>query len=250
MLVIMAVCTASLSRSQESNAQITVSVPSTEEEATSIWRTINDIQFFDRMGYTVNLPEDERIDALVVKSKEGKFGNRDYEAIYALLESDVFHERDYLAAFEKVKNREPAIRRMILRLDTLGRSCDWDFKMFDHYNVVLTLYGSGGSYDSNTGKITLFATPDGGFKMYADPANTIIHEIVHMGIEASIVQKYNVPHALKERVVDDMVLILFGDTLPEYRVQNSGDPGIDRYLRSKDDLKNLDMMIKDYIAKQ
>jgi len=68
---------------------------------------------------------------------------------------------------------------------------------------------------------------------YDNPANTIIHEIVHMGIEKSIIQKYNLSHGLKERIVDTIVYVLFGEFLPEYKVQNMGDTKIDKFLKKE-----------------
>ena len=119
--------------------------------------------------------------------------------------------------------------------------------MLKHYEVIFTLYGSGGSYDPQTGLITLFTTKEGKFKKYQNPANTIIHEIVHIGMEHSLVQKYNLAHGLKERIVDTFVFLMFGELLPEYTIQNMGDPGIDEHLRNKEDLKALNTILEKHM---
>lgn len=235
--------------SQETGMRFSVNIPTIEQEATSIWKTINDIEFFEKQGYTINLPKDKLIDSLIIKSKKGTFGNIDYSSIYGLLESKIFSESDYLLALAEVQEQEQLINRMILQIDSLKKFWDWDFGMHKNYAVVFTLYGSGGSYDPTSGTVTLFATKDGGFKNYRNPSNTIIHEIVHIGIENSIVQKYNLPHTLKERIVDAIVFLLFNDLLPEYKIQNMGDTKIDDYLKDKTDINNLGKILGDFKEK-
>ena len=230
--------------SQALVGRIAVRIPDIEQEATSVWRTIKDISFFEKMGYQVNLPPSELIDSLIKKSKTGAFGSDDYSSIYSLLETRIYNSKDYSAALTKVQEQVQLLNSLILQLDTLRKSWDWDFKMFDNYSVVITLYGSGGSYDDATGTVTLFASTDGGFKMYKNPANTIIHEIVHMGIEESIITHYNVPHVLKERIVDKIVFLLFSEFLPEYQIQNMGSSCIDGYLKEKSDIRKLGKLVE------
>lgn len=232
--------------SQETPKKVSINIPTIEQEATSIWRTIKDIEFFEKQGYNINLPKNEIIDSLIIKSKHGTFGNLDYSSIYDLLELKIFNKSDYQLALENVREQEQLISKMILQLDSIKNFWNWDFKMYENYAVVFTLYGSGGSYDPATGTVTLFATKEGNFKLYTNPANTIIHEIVHIGIEESIAQQYNLPHALKERIVDKIVLLLFNDLLPEYKIQNMGGSHIDKYLKDEDDIKNLNIILKDY----
>ncbi|MEO1652336.1 MAG: hypothetical protein AAFU64_02225 [Bacteroidota bacterium] len=225
--------------SSAQNYKAVVELPSLQQEASSVWRTIRDISFFERAGYTVHLPQDPLIDSLILKSKNGSFGNDDFSSIFQLLESSIYQEKEYAAALQKVKAQLPLINQMIQEIAKTKDSWNWDFKMYDTYRVVLTLYGSGGSYDPDQGVITLFTTTDGVFKNYTNPANTIIHEVVHIGIEQSLIQNLKLSHVRKERTVDKMVKILFGDRLPNYRVQNMGDTEVDTYLKEKKDLQNL-----------
>ena len=82
--------------------QISIQVPSIQQEATSIWRTIHDIRFFEQQGYQVNLPQGALIDSLVHKAKQGAFGNQDFSSIYGLLEAGAYNATDYDAAVAKV----------------------------------------------------------------------------------------------------------------------------------------------------
>ena len=230
--------------SQTKATQISFPVPTIEQEATSIWRTINDIKFFEKQGYRVHLPKVPQIDSLIAKSKRGAFGNDDYPQIYNLVERHVFDEQDYAKAIEKVKSQEVLINNLIDTLRNTQSQWNWKFKTFGRYQVVFTLYGTGGSYDPDRGIITLFTNSQGKFMNYESPANTIIHEIVHMGIEKEIVQKLRLSHGLKERVVDTIVYLLFKEKLSEYRIQNMGNPKLDDLLKAKSDIASLPKILK------
>lgn len=67
-------------------------------------------------------------------------------------------------------------------------------------DVVLTKYGTGGSYELPN-KIILNITSD-----YNDPCITFVHELVHLLVEEPIVKKYNLSHWQKEGLVDYLIL--------------------------------------------
>ena len=233
---------------QTQTSRIEVVQPTIENEATSVWRTINDISFFEEHGYQVNLPKDPLIDTLVTKSRNGTFGNEDFSAIRTLLETNVFQEKDYLLAIQKVTNQTDFLNELINEIDIKKGNWDWNFKMFKTYKVVLTLYGSGGSYDPNDGIITLLTNKTGGFMKYKNPAYTIIHEITHMGMEDSIVRRYHLPHGLKERLVDTFVSLMFQEKLPGYKMQTMGDERIDKYLTTESDIRTLDKILSNFLG--
>lgn len=224
-------------------ATIELVPPTAAQEATSIWRTINDIVFFEAQGYTIHLPEDPLIDTLIEKSKSGTFGNDDYASIYALVETKVFDLTHYEQAIQNVEGQLPLINTLVDEIESTKSDWDWNFAMFATYKIAFTLYGTGGSYDPDTGRITLWTNKTGEFMNYQNPANTIIHEITHMGMEYAIVRKHDLPHGLKERVVDTFVYLLFSEKLPEYKIQNMGDPRLDTYLKKKADIGSLDTIV-------
>lgn len=228
-------------------SRINVNIPSIAEEATLIWRTLNDIQFFEEHGYTVNLPKSNLITTLIKKSKEDQLDNNDYAQIVNLLEDSLYQESDYQLGLEKIQMQLPLIDSLVEELINTKRS--WVFKKFDRYKVTLTLYGPGGSFNPEEGSLLMLTTKEGQFKQYDNPANTLIHEIVHIGIEQSIVQKYHLDHGLKERIVDTFVYLNFKEALPEYRIQNMGDVGIDRYLKSKNKLCKLEKIVAKFTDK-
>ena len=207
-------------------------------ESEYIWRTIQDTKFFEENGYEVSLPRNPLIKNLKEKSKSGSLTNEDYERLRSFIQDSVYKKNDYQKGYNKIKNELELINKMANKISQ--SDLEWDFKEFDTYQVNLTLYGPGGSYNPDEGSILIFTTPEGQFKNYDNPANTIIHEITHIGIEESIINKYKIPHSLKERMVDTFVFLNFNEYLPEYRIQEMGENRTDQYLKTKEDLKNLD----------
>lgn len=246
LLVVFSLCTFSC-KSQTQQSRIEIVPASIELEATSIWQSINNIIFFEKQAYTVNLPEGSLIDSLLIKSKLGNFGNEDYQRIYSFLEAKVFKQSNYEKAKLKLENQIDFINDLISEIDSKKHLWDWEFKTFDRYKVVFTLYGTGGSYDPNTGVINVLTNKEGEFMNYKNPANTIIHEITHIGMEQSIIRKYNLPHGLKERLVDSFVSLMFREKLPEYKIQNMGDIRIDDYLKKQEDLNSLNAIISEFV---
>ena len=71
------------------------------------------------------------------------------------------------------------------------------FHLKDAYTVFLTKYGTGGSYDALSGKVIVNIETRGKEKIIG----TLVHEIIHTGIEHLIVS-CDVRHWYKERLVD------------------------------------------------
>ena len=66
----------------------------------------------------------------------------------------IYNEAAYQQAFAKIQSRKPLINQLINRLDDIETR--WTLRHFDTYQVKLTLYGPGGSYDNTNGSILLF----------------------------------------------------------------------------------------------
>lgn len=221
----------------EAQNRIAVNIPSAKSETDYIWQTIQDINFFEENNYQINLPKGDLIDELKRKSKRNTLNDNDYKKLETFITDSVYDKADYLKGFTKIKNERSLINKMISDIDQL--KLNWTFKTFNTYQINITLYGPGGSYNPDEGSILIFTTPDGQFKNYSNPANTIIHEITHIGIENSIINKFQLTHPLKERIVDTFVFLNFKEELPDYQIQDMGDYRIDQYLKTKDDLKDL-----------
>lgn len=228
--------------------KIKVNIPTAKDEAAYIWRTIRDIKFFEQHKYPVSLPKDALIEALKKKARNNQFSEQDYAAIEQLMRNKVYRKSAYTKGIQMIEKDLTLLNRLVERLGK--NKFNWPFKEYDTYQVNLTLYGSGGSYDADRGIITIFTTPEGKFKQYKNPVNTLIHEIVHIGMEASIMRKYKVDHGLKERIIDTFVMHHFKKYLPEYRIQNMGDKRLDAYLSKKEDFRNLEKIIQKMSGKK
>ena len=226
-----------LSTSLISQKYYDIQIPTAEEEADYIWRTIIDIAFFEEYNYQLSLPRGPLIEELKTKSRNKQLTDEDQERLRVFIKDKVYRKQDYQAGYQKIAKQLDLLNKMTRRLKRHKR--DWSFKVFDTYPIVLALYGPGGSYDPDTGRIIVFTTSDGRFKTSDNAAHVIIHEVVHIGIEQSIIQELEVPHALKERIVDQLVVAYFGKWLPDYRVQNMGETRIDPYLETRRDAKQL-----------
>ena len=71
----------------------------------------------------------------------------------------------------------------------------------DSYTVVLTKYGSGGSYNGSIGELIIRI---GSQERQEQLVGVITHEIVHMTIQ-HFIDKYEVSHWRKEKLVDMLV---------------------------------------------
>ncbi len=222
--------------------RISINIPSAEAEAEYIWRTLQDISFFEENNYQLSLPKHSLIDNLIDSVKAGNFGERHYELIQSMMTDSIYNRDDYLLGYKKLEHRRDLMNQMINEIDDFD--LNWPVKTFKVYQINLTLYGPGGSYDPDEGSILIYTSPVGMFKNYDEPHNTIIHEVVHIGIEDSIVRKYDLPHPLKERIVDTFVSLNFGQYLPNYKIQEMGDKRIDPFLKSVEEFKNLDKIVR------
>ena len=225
--------------------RISIQIPSAQTEAEYIWRNLQDTKFFDEHGYQVSLPRGPLMDELKEKARAGKLSDEDYTRLEKFVVERVYRAEDYQAGYDKIENERSLINQMINALNP--SAYPWGFQSYDIYTINLTLYGPGGSYNPDDGSLLVYTTPQGQFKSYDNPANTVIHEIVHIGIENSIISKYQVPHPLKERIVDTFVSLHYGDKLPSYRVQDMGEQRSDAYLQQPADFIALDKVVKEIL---
>lgn len=112
------------------------------------------------------------IDTLITKSKKGAFGNKDYNAIYNLVETKIFDPNNYHVAIRKVENQSDLIGSLVHEIEAAKSQWDWEFRLFDTYKIIFTLYGTGGSYDPDKGTISLLTNREGDFINTAIDENT------------------------------------------------------------------------------
>ena len=138
-------------------------------------------EWFKKMGYRLSLPGSLNLDNLKKISQEEaeEYINKEYK------------EDDYKNANIKIQEDWAA-----MSMGFKEKLLKYELNPLDVYDVFLTKYGVKGSYDLPN-SITI------NFKQLEinNISRVIMHEIVHLLIEG-LIQKYNVEHWRKERIVD------------------------------------------------
>jgi hypothetical protein len=218
--------------------KVTICAPSANEEFEKLKFVLNRLSFYKSNGYVVTLPNNTLLqDPKILEDLDNAFN------LFKTSE----HDSDFFnKGLETINFERDRVEKFIQKL--LFLKDYWDFKIFPEYKIVLTKYGTGGSYNADVGKVVLLIRKEGGSNR--DPSQTIIHEIVHIGIEESIVQKFSFYHSEKERLVDLLVKTIFAKEFPNYHIQKLGDSNLDEFI-NENSIKNLPETIKRYtLAKE
>lgn len=166
--------------------------------------------------------------------------------IYLKAMESVYHDNDYLPGLNNLEKHRKVIESVFPKFSELNHT--WGFVVKPNYSICLTRYGPGGSYNAITGKVIILTNSDGSFK-HSYPTHTPIHEMVHIGIQEPIVEKFKLSHSEKERLVDKICLALFSNELPGYFIQQLGDPRINEFISSADDIVHLPEVLEKYVQK-
>ena len=224
--------------------EITIRPQNQDEAFSCIKKLIDRLPFFKKNGYHIKLPalpEFEELlqkDIIISEEEKDKLSKAFYANIYDLSMFD--------SSLAVLKKSNEIIRNVCEKLLILN--INWGFKIFDKYEVLLTLYGPGGRYYffKNHGFVELLTTARGTFGCHPG-YETIIHEIVHLGIEEIIVQKYRLKHWEKERIVDLICSLYLKDLLPKYKVNEKGDQKIDAFVNEAAIVQDLPSAIAQFI---
>lgn len=111
----------------------------------------------------------------------------------------------YSAGIERVQAEVPTILNAIEALKRFQQL--WGFELEKTYRIVLTRYGTGGSYDIKTREVIMRTTQTGNFAR-ANPAATPIHEITHLCVE-NLAKQHSLTFSEKERLVNGIDMTLF-----------------------------------------
>jgi len=209
-----------------------------------------------KSGYLPKLPEDS---FLIKSSQKGKRISKERLKMIILK----FYNKDiYENAILKINSKIGKIWLPLFKKLSKWNK-DWEFKIFPHYEIRLTKFGIGGDYFPSYGAFDgKFRSAPGKIKPLKDnraiillklndknyfsrePLEVIIHEIIHLGIEESIVRKFNLNHTEKEKLVDNICFFEFSQLLPNYKCQNLK---MEKNFHLKESLKELPKFIKKYL---
>jgi hypothetical protein len=244
--VLLAACMDGCGSSQPADLHFSVEISSPQQEAAYVCTLIQQVGYFRERGYMPELPDHVSVDALLQKAIHGTIREEDCAPLLTLFEGELYDERAYRRAERTVARALPRVEPVYEVF--LSYRDKWGFHVPEHYRVLLTLYGPGGMFDPERGIIWLMITDAGSFKMNDDPAYAIIHEATHIGIDGPVVQRFELPQPMIERIVDRFVVDHFADILPEYQLQRLGDPAIDALLDHPDSWERLPEYVGTFVG--
>jgi len=207
--------------------------PMTEQEA---WNHVLDGRFFwfdhrQQMGYNREnlIPNDPHMRRLL----ETKDLSADEEAGIRKTFRKIYQQH-----FSKLESKAAELAAYSAGMQEIA-----DFFAARGYAVpneldVLITFGTGGSYSNSSNIVYLCATRRTADRNY----QTMRHEFIHLLIEHPIIRKYNVPHILKEAVVDE-ISRLFG-MRPEQFENNDTYKFAGNYINSDSIKTELDGAVK------
>jgi len=172
---------------------------SVDFEVQRVFDMIKRMEWFNKMGYKISLPE--RI-KLMNLDKIVKLTKKDIKKI--ILEK--YKLQNYQKTESIIKKTWNNISAELSKKLSII-----NLKYKSSYILILTKYGTGGSYNLPNKIILNFnkKTPDRIIKI-------IIHEIIHLSIQ-SLIEEFKINHWIKERIVDLIML----KTMPELaKMQN------------------------------
>lgn len=196
--------------------------------------------FFKSNRYKIAFPQHPTFIA-IVRNPE-LLGKYDIHELQQLFIEQIYNIQDYDQAILDISQTKSFIIQAIAKLALLNDN--WPFKLVDEYKILVTLYGPGGQYNSETDSI--FMLPQS--RLTTNFAQNVVHEIVHIGIEQNIVQKYHLTHWEKERLVDLICALYLNNVMPGYALQINGDERLDNFVDLEAIQYSLPSAIERYIA--
>jgi len=209
-----------------------------KEEFDYILHLLKQSAFFKKNNYTIELPKHPVFLKLVQKPpKLGRFCKAD---LFDLFQKEIYNPDFFKQGISLLKNYQSMFKKAIPRFIQMNKK--WGFKIFPEYKVFLTRYGPGGAYYPHEGWVIMMLDVDGTFKKTENPGETIIHEI-----RKNIVDRFNLDHYEKERLVDLICILKFGDLFPNYFIQQEVNKNIDSYVNSTS-INQLPQTMEKYVT--
>ena len=192
-----------------------VRAESLEESFENIWNLAFNFESLSEQGMHVVKPSSSEFDELYgsplnFREKKSTF-ERKFKLIHQTVRSDLLK-----SAIEEKEDFFESIFAELVKLRD-----NWGFKLFRRYEIVATVWGTEGAYDHEDGVILLRVNREGRrTSAYGEPLeHTVVHEVVHIGIEEVIVRRYSLGHDMKEFLVDAICSIYLKELMPEYESQ-------------------------------
>ena len=190
-------------------------------------------------------PSTELMPELIQRGRDKTLRDADYAALLGAM-NGLYHAEDYEKSFQKVVASFATLEKAMPVFKEYQSK--WGFKTFPAYTVQLTHYGTGGSYDPESGSIILW-TEESGTSPWTSPGSFFMRQ--RTSASRTSFRSTLWTSESKREIVDKFVLTHLLSLVPTYQVQPSDftDLSIDRYLDSKDAWDNLPERLKDFSAR-
>jgi hypothetical protein len=185
---------------------------SEELEVERVSETVKRLPWYREQNYPENfakLPGGVTVDTtvdVIARAVSAEYKRKDFDDAAKFINGQWIK---VAASFEELRQVPPVILR-------------------DSYTVLLTKYGSGGSYDSERGVLIINVSSQ---EKKEKIVGVIVHEIVHTTIQ-HLINTYQVRHWRKERLVDLLVDHFFSG-LKKAQVIKEDVSMVDRAFRNK-----------------
>lgn len=209
----------------------------------NLLQILEQMPWYKSNGYHITLPSHPIFKDLEEHPEKIKtLDQATRDKYFEIFISEIYKPLDITSITESLNKNTKLLLTTLDKLKVLNKN--WGFKIFPKYKIVPEMYSPGGRYHSWSGQITL----DIKNSVYGVYRN-IIHEMVHLGIEEIIVQKYKLTHWEKEGLVDLICSTYLKDLLPNYLLQSSGDKKIKDFITYENICNNLPDAIKKFTEK-
>ena len=181
---------------------------SLEQEIWRVQNTLKKLSWYIEQGYKPHLPDGITIDSSdegVINAIQGEYSEADYA--------------------ENAKRLQEEWTTLPKRFGKMRDKTS--FHLGNEYNVVLTKYGVGGSYNPDLNQVIIKINT----ATQISRVGTVVHEIVHMTIQ-HLIDQYQVRHWRKERLVDLLMEHYF--------------PGLKKMQNIKEDVAVVDRAFEKY----
>lgn len=190
----------------EPQLKLTMRAQTPQEEFSYILFLLGRMPWYEERGYEIVLLGDTEFNNRLKTADENERVH-----LFDYFAQNLYEAEFYQPALTALEAVRPNIEATFPALVKWHQA--WGFSLVPHYQLLVTRYGPGGSYDVS-GLIKMMTLGNGKFRR-PHPGHTAVHEIIHIGVEETIVQRFGLSHEEKEALVDTLCLLL---TVPIYRL--------------------------------
>ncbi|MCX6783893.1 MAG: hypothetical protein NT141_02390 [candidate division WWE3 bacterium] len=209
--------------------KLTFRIPTADEEFNRLWWTANRVEHYKETHANLVWPNNEELRSLMTGFPKLKAGTKD--KMREVFSSKVYSAETYQRSVAALEEARPTIEAAFPRFIDLANH--WGVNFPNEIEITVTAYGTGGNFNAKTGHIKAQINPENNFNNRGNPAHTPLHEIVHILTDEDIAARYNLSFDERERLVDDVVVALCSDLVPDYFRKHPDGSQIDPYATAE-----------------